>query len=57
VKPLGSDNINGVNFAIAGVTATPGDTQFLLLLLLCQHKFSKRMPSVNEFDMFQFEHQ
>ncbi|KAK1693234.1 hypothetical protein QYE76_009931 [Lolium multiflorum] len=30
MKPLGSDYSNGVNFAIAGATATPGDTPFSL---------------------------
>ena len=30
MKPLGADYSNGVNFAIAGSTATPGDTSFSL---------------------------
>ncbi|XP_062230830.1 GDSL esterase/lipase At1g09390-like [Phragmites australis] len=41
MKPLGSDFSNGVNFAIAGSTATPGDTPFSLDVQLDQFLFFK----------------
>ncbi|KAG8042766.1 hypothetical protein GUJ93_ZPchr0244g6583 [Zizania palustris] len=41
MKPLGSDYSNGVNFAIAGSTATPGDTPFSLDVQLDQFLFFK----------------
>ncbi|KAL5202817.1 hypothetical protein ABZP36_013769 [Zizania latifolia] len=41
MKPLGSDYSNGVNFAIAGSTATPGDTRFSLDVQLDQFLFFK----------------
>nr|WBQ21364.1 DACX1 [Dendrocalamus farinosus] len=41
MKPLGSDFSNGVNFAIAGSTATPGDTAFSLDVQLDQFLFFK----------------
>lgn len=39
MKPLGSDYSNGVNFAIAGSTATPGDTSFSLDVQIDQFIF------------------
>ncbi|KAM3407509.1 hypothetical protein ACQJBY_001104 [Aegilops geniculata] len=39
MKPLGSDYSNGVNFAIAGATATPGDTPFSLDVQIDQFIF------------------
>jgi hypothetical protein len=39
MKPLGSDYSNGVNFAIAGATATPGDTPFSLDVQVDQYIF------------------
>uniref|UniRef100_A0ACD5W2X3 Uncharacterized protein n=1 Tax=Avena sativa TaxID=4498 RepID=A0ACD5W2X3_AVESA len=39
MKPLGSDYSNGVNFAIAGATATPGDTPFSLDVQVDQFVF------------------
>ncbi|KQK07359.1 GDSL esterase/lipase At1g09390 [Brachypodium distachyon] len=39
MKPLGSDYTNGVNFAIAGSTATPGDTPFSLDVQIDQFIF------------------
>ncbi|XP_062180458.1 GDSL esterase/lipase At1g09390-like [Phragmites australis] len=41
MKPLGSDFSNGVNFAIAGSTATPGETTFSLDVQLDQFLFFK----------------
>ncbi|KAF0927503.1 hypothetical protein E2562_033997 [Oryza meyeriana var. granulata] len=41
MRPLGSDYSNGVNFAIAGSTAIPGDTTFSLDVQLDQFIFFK----------------
>jgi hypothetical protein len=41
MKPLGSDYTNGVNFAIAGSTATAGETPFSLDVQVDQFLFFK----------------
>jgi hypothetical protein len=41
MKPLGADYSNGVNFAIAGATAMPGDTPFSLDVQVDQFVFYK----------------
>jgi hypothetical protein len=41
MRPLGADYNNGVNFAIAGSTATPGETTFSLDVQLDQFIFFK----------------
>uniref|UniRef100_J3M463 Uncharacterized protein n=1 Tax=Oryza brachyantha TaxID=4533 RepID=J3M463_ORYBR len=41
MRPLGSEYSNGVNFAIAGSTATPGETTFSLDVQLDQFVFFK----------------
>uniref|UniRef100_A0A0D9WD32 Uncharacterized protein n=1 Tax=Leersia perrieri TaxID=77586 RepID=A0A0D9WD32_9ORYZ len=41
MRPMGSDYSNGVNFAIAGSTATPGETTFSLDVQLDQFVFFK----------------